>query len=214
MTSRIRKVDKSLLDQSTVEIDLSSQFLDSDDQELFINQLTVENELQYKSSKKVLNLLILIEIPIIAYYLSSNVFDLERKTSSISFLVLSNLLTLVNSLNQTSKIRSTVLSQLFSLGLSPSSVIIKLAKNILTFNGFNYLNISVNFQIYYVCYVCWTSIKEVNEKPNTGLFIVYLLFNSLPFFNLVMLILINSWFKNMSSDLEDLSNLKYKFKSV
>lgn len=208
MTSRVRKVDRSLLDQSTVEIDLSSQFLDTDDQELFINRLTVENELQYKNSKKYLNLLILIEIPIILYYLNSNIFKVSLKRNTLSFLILSNLMTLMNSLNQTSKIRSILVARLLHLGLGPHSILVRLTKKILTPNGVNFLNVLINLQIYHLCYINWTKSAE------TGVFIIYLLFNFLSLFNLVMLVFINRWFKNISGDLQDLSNLKYKFKTV
>lgn len=175
-------MDRAILDQN--------EPLDSEDQELVISQLSLENDASLKLYKKVLALSILVEIPPLVMLARAVTHAPLLKVLLVSLLVLLNFLTLVN----------TVFDVKVALQTLPHKVQGTVGR-LVTFEGVSIINGILVVQMLYITF--W------EERLGwMGIFTV------VPIGNLITLMLLRSWHEGVALELEGLHGLKYKFKNV
>ncbi|ODV77292.1 uncharacterized protein CANTADRAFT_7774 [Suhomyces tanzawaensis NRRL Y-17324] len=87
--SRLRKLDRAVLDTS-------SELLDSDDQAALIDRLSTENIHSYASGKRYLSLALLVQLPVVMYLEHHHNPQAAHAHLRVLLILLSNVLTLVN----------------------------------------------------------------------------------------------------------------------
>ncbi|KAK6457714.1 uncharacterized protein RJT20DRAFT_2263 [Scheffersomyces xylosifermentans] len=185
MTSRLRKVDRSILEQSSDQ-DSPAQLLDIDEQVELIHQLKNANDQTFTQFKSFLSIILAIELPIII------LIELIHRHKDIHavLILLSILLSVIN------------------LRYDPTKYDLKLlitSRHVASFGNFliyknNYINAVICIQLAY-------SFVSSGARPTN-------LYYLLPGINLISLYLFKSWFYETNKEVESLHNLKYKYKNV
>ncbi|KGU12329.1 hypothetical protein MEQ_01572 [Candida albicans P87] len=212
-TSRLRKFDKSLIQESTsTETADNTELIDIDDQTNLIDQLTITNQINYAKSMKYLIYLYILQIILV---LSLSITQTKRSNNSINnsntnkkthvdhrlqyiLLILSICLNIINvkfgTITTTNNINN-IISQGSSINLN---------------KWMKWINRLITLQLLYHGY------SMIIVSLTTNIIDQYrgILFMILPGFNISMPWLFFYWYKHMDESVQQLNELKYEYKNV
>ncbi|PVH14592.1 uncharacterized protein CXQ87_002737 [Candidozyma duobushaemuli] len=185
--SRLRKVDRAILDQN--------EPIDTEDQELLITQLRQRNDENLAIYTKVLALSVVVELPILVW-LTRTANSKKEKLSLTLLITLSSILSLLNLLYDVNVLGEHVSRKLrskaWAQGLAQP---VRLA---LSYHGMNILNLILLLQL---GAAAWQS----------GLKSMYCI---VPMGNLVMVLLMRKWHTEIKGNVKELDGLRYDYKGV
>lgn len=175
-------MDRAILEQN--------EPLDTDDQELIISLLSLENDATLKIYRKWLVGSILVEIPPLLILSRAMAPTALLKVFLAAVIVLLGVLTLLNTVFDVNAVSKTF----------PSNIR-RIADKFMTFEGVSIINGILLAQMVYVVF----GRVHLGWK---GMFVV------VPVGNLVTLVLLRTWHAGVAHELSNLHGLKYKYKSV
>lgn len=175
-------MDRAILEQN--------EPLDTDDQELIISLLSLENDATLKIYRKWLVGSILVEIPPLLILSRAMAPTALLKVFLAAVIVLLGVLTLLNTVFDVNAVSKTF----------PSNIR-RIADKFMTFEGVSIINGILLAQMVYVVF----GRVQLGWK---GMFVV------VPVGNLATLVLLRTWHAGVAHELSNLHGLKYKYKSV
>lgn len=192
--SRLRRLDRAILSEGT-----DTTPLDSDDQEQLIAHFTEQNDTSLRLFLKVLIGSILLEIPISILFMKRA----SGMARPMVLLLVCHVLTLINCLYdfRQPKAASSVGIDNHQNGSFSLQKLRSISKYLFSFYGVFLLNTIVLLQLLYQVY------SSHGFRPIDTLLV-------LPVINLIGVGLIRKWYSDVSKEIRDLHNLKYKFKTA
>ncbi|KHC82536.1 hypothetical protein MGS_01582 [Candida albicans P78042] len=216
-TSRLRKFDKSLIQESTsTETADNTELIDIDDQTNLIDQLTITNQINYAKSMKYLIYLYILQIVLV---LSLSITQTKRSNNSINnsnankkthvdhrlqyiLLILSICLNIINVKFGTITTTTTTNNNINNIISQGSSINLN--------KWMKWINRLITLQLLYHGY------SMIIVSLTTNIIDQYrgILFMILPGFNISMPWLFFYWYKHMDESVQQLNELKYEYKNV
>ncbi|KAK6205348.1 uncharacterized protein RJT21DRAFT_111872 [Scheffersomyces amazonensis] len=196
MTSRVRRLDKSILqvESNEGEEDGSPILMDIEDQNQLIQDLSISNQVSFVQFQKFLIVLILIEIPIhiILHSIARHQQGKSIRSNVANLLILcSFVLSLTMVLTSSLPLQGSIK---YLESLDP-----KIRWGL---DKIKYVNGIICAQVFYL----FINGGEFKWTLNLN----YIL----PIINYIMIVFANMWFIRLDNDVKDLIKLRYKYKNV